>query len=59
MDGNYLPIGATVLTSIVLGCQIEDEAKLVIEALVKEYAPDVRVRQAIRAPNKYRLVVEE
>jgi len=59
MDGNYLPIGATDLTSIVLGCQIEDQAKLVIEALVNEHAPHVRVRRAIRAPNKYRLVVEE
>lgn len=58
MDGNYLPIGATDLTSIILGCQIEDEAKATIEALVNEHAPHVRVRRAIRAPNKYRLVVE-
>lgn len=56
--GNYLQIGP-VLTSIILGCQIEDEAAAKIGELAREHAPHVRVRRARRASNQYRLVVED
>jgi Protein of unknown function (DUF2971) len=59
MDGNYLKIGPNDLTSIILGCQIQGEAKAKIEALVEKYAPNVRLRHARRAPNKYRLDIED
>lgn len=58
MDGNYLSVDANDLKSIIVGCQAEDEAVKCIRALVKEHAPGVAVRQARRAPNKYRLVIE-
>jgi hypothetical protein len=57
MDGDYLQIGPHDLTSIILGCQIEDEANVKIRELVRDHAPNVKVRQARRALNKYRLVI--
>ncbi|MGA7239270.1 MAG: hypothetical protein WBY44_26545, partial [Bryobacteraceae bacterium] len=39
--------------------QIQGEAKAKIEALVEKYAPNVRLRHARRAPNKYRLDIED
>jgi hypothetical protein len=59
MDGNYLPIGTNDLTSIILGCQLERDSKAAITELVGQHAPHVKVRQAKRAPNKYRLVIED
>lgn len=59
MDGNYLKIGPTDLTSIILGCQITDEAGSAIQDLVKQDAPHVKVRHARRAPDKYQLVIGE
>jgi hypothetical protein len=57
MDGNYLNIGPTDLTSIVLGCQVTDQAALSIQDLVRQHAPHVKVRQARRALNRYHLVI--
>ena len=59
MDGNYLRIGDGDLKSIILGCQIEAEARLKIEATVREHAPNVKVRRSRRALNKYRLLIED
>jgi hypothetical protein len=59
MDGNYLGIGPADLTSIILGCQVEDRADAEIRKLVKDHAPNVRVRKAKRALNEYRLVIED
>jgi Protein of unknown function (DUF2971) len=58
MDGNYLSIGANDLKSIIVGCQADDETITAIKTLVGEHAPTVQVRQARRAPNKYRLVID-
>jgi Protein of unknown function (DUF2971) len=58
MDGNYLPIGAGDLTSIILGCQIDNKAATSIEEMVRDHAPKVRLRRAVRAPNRYRLVIQ-
>jgi Protein of unknown function (DUF2971) len=57
MDGNHLQIGPEALISIIMGCQIEDEARKTIRKLVKEHAPHVRVCQAMRSMNKYRLII--
>jgi len=59
MDGNHLNIGPDDLTSIILGCQIEDEASAKIRELVRDFAPNVKVSQTRRALNKYRLVIED
>lgn len=58
MEGDYLIIGPKDLTSIILGCQIEDKSAKAIEEMVRAHAPKVKIRRAVRAPNKYRLVVE-
>lgn len=58
MQGNYLSIGPNDLKSIILGCQAEDETIETVTALVEQHAPGVVVRQAKRAPNKYRLIIE-
>ncbi len=57
MDGNYLPIGPRDLASILLGCQITDQAAHIIQDLVRQHAPDVKVRQARRALHKYHLAI--
>jgi hypothetical protein len=59
MDGNYLQLGPNDLASIILGCQIEDDAMVKIKELVKEYAASVKVRQVRRALNRYQLVIED
>lgn len=59
MEGNYLSFDAADLRSIILGCQATDESIQTVRALVKEHAPTVAVRQARRALNKYRLVIED
>lgn len=58
-DGNYLSIGPEDLKSIIVGCQAEDETIKTVTALVKEHAPNVAVRRARRASNKYRLIIED
>lgn len=58
MDGNYLSLGPNDLRSIIVGCQADNETINAIETLVREHAPGVTVRQAKRALNKYRLVIE-
>ncbi len=58
MDGDYLSIGSGDLKSIIIGCQADDGTTNTIKALVRELAPQVAVRYASRAPNKYRLVIE-
>jgi hypothetical protein len=57
LDGNYLQIGPNDLLSIIMGCQIGAKARKTIRKLVKEHAPSVKVRQALRSMNKYRLVI--
>jgi hypothetical protein len=57
MHSGYLQIGPRDLTSIILGCQIDDDANVKIRELVRKHAPHVKVRQARRALNKYRLVI--
>lgn len=59
MEGNYLSIGDDDLSSIILGCQLEDEAAAVIAQLVAQHSPTVRVRKARRSPNSYRLVIDD
>jgi hypothetical protein len=58
MDGNYLSISPKDLKSIIVGCQADEETIKSVRVLVEEYAPSVAVRQAKRAPNKYRLIIE-
>jgi hypothetical protein len=59
LSGDYLPIGAGDLTSIVLGCQTSTEAEQKIKKLVADHAPHITIRHAVRSPNKYRLVLQD
>jgi hypothetical protein len=58
MQGSYLSISPNDLKSIIVGCQANDATIASIKTLVAKHAPGVVVRQAKRAPNKYRLVIE-
>lgn len=58
MDGNYLSIGPDDLKSVIVGCQASDDTITSIRTMVKEYAPNIAVRRAVRAANRYRLVIE-
>lgn len=61
MNGNYLSIGLGDLKLIIVGCQASNESIQVIRSMVNKYAhrQHVAVRYARRAPNKYRLVIED
>jgi Protein of unknown function (DUF2971) len=54
-DNNFVKLPKGALKSIIVGCQgsVEDVRKL-----VKEFAPDIQVRQAIRVPNKYAVRID-
>jgi hypothetical protein len=58
MDGNYLSIEPTDLKSIIVGCQTDEDSTKTIRRLRSQYAPHVAVRFAVRAVNRYRLVIE-
>ena len=53
-DFFHLPPGA--LRSIIVGCAADYEA---IKKIVLEYMPGLPIRKVVRAPNLYRLVIEE
>ena len=59
MNGNYLSIGPRDLKSIIVGCQANNESIQTIRGLVERYAQHVAVRYARRAPNKYRLLIDD
>lgn len=58
LNGSYLSIGVKDLKSIILGCQISPEAERQIRDIVTGHAPTVAVRNAMRSPDKYRLVLQ-
>ena len=59
LAGNYLSISRDDLKSIILGCQVGSEAERKIRKLVADYAPHVKIRHAVRLPDKYRLILQE
>ncbi len=56
LEGNYLTIGPSALKSIIVGCQADYDA---ISKLVRRDAPRLRVRRALRAANRYRLLIRD
>ena len=59
MVGNFLPLTPNDLKSIILGCQADKQTMETVRTLVTEHAPSVLIRHAKRAPNKYRLIIED
>jgi len=61
MNGDHLSIDPRDLKSIIVGCQAKNESIQAIRGLVEKYAHGhhMAVRYARRAPNKYRLVIED
>jgi hypothetical protein len=55
LNGGYLSFENRALTSIIVGCQADYGA---IKTFVATHAPQLPVRKAVRAPNKYRLIIE-
>ena len=54
-ENNYLKFPKGALTSIIIGCQANYEE---IHELVQKTAPWVKVKKAIRTPNRYDLTIE-
>lgn len=55
-DNNLLNLPKGALMSVIVGCQCDHEK---VAALVKATAPDVKVRRAVRVPNRYELRIED
>jgi hypothetical protein len=53
--GNYVKLPTGALTSIILGCESQDQAE--VESIVREYAPGVLVKRAVRVANQYKLTI--
>ena len=54
-ENNYLKFPKGALTSIIIGCQANYEE---VHELVQNTAPWVKVKKAIRTPNRYDLTIE-
>jgi hypothetical protein len=54
-DKDFLSLSPGALTAVVAGCNADVRA---IRSIVREHAPDIKVKACIRAHNKYTLSVE-
>jgi hypothetical protein len=54
-DNDFINLPRGVLQSVTIGCLAETPSRVLIEDLVKTYAPNVLVRQAALAPDRYEL----
>lgn len=55
-DDSFLQLPANALTAIIVGCQGDyNQVKNIVDAS----DPSVKVKRAVRVPNRYRLLVEE
>jgi hypothetical protein len=59
MKDGFLPIGATSLHAIIMGCQMGEDEEQEIRQLVKKHAPYVRLKRAVRVPHNYLLTLED
>jgi hypothetical protein len=57
IDGNYVALPDGAVTAIVLGCQ--NTAKEEVRDIIKEHAPGLPIKRAVRIPNEYRLRIVE
>jgi hypothetical protein len=56
-DNDFLILPPGVLKSIIIGCLASEESRHLVASLVRTHAPDVLVRQAALAPDRYDLVI--
>jgi hypothetical protein len=56
-DNSFLTLPPGVLKSIIIGCLASEESRRLVASLVRTHAPDVLVRQATLAPDRYDLVI--
>jgi Protein of unknown function (DUF2971) len=56
-DNGFLELPPGVLKSIIIGCLASKESRQLVASLVRTHAPDVLVRQAASAPDRYDLVI--
>ena len=54
-DNDLLTLPRGALRSVTIGCLADDPSRVLIEHLVKTHAPDVLVRRATLAPDRYEL----
>lgn len=55
-DKGFLKLPKGALVSVIVGCQGDYEK---VRALVQTFAPDVKVKRAVRVPNRYALKIDE
>jgi hypothetical protein len=56
-DNGFLELPPGVLKSIIIGCLASKESRQLVASLVRTHAPDILVRQATLAPDRYDLVI--
>lgn len=54
-DNSLLQLPAGALRAVITGCQKDHDS---VRTLVQQVAPQVRVRRAVRVPNRYELTIE-
>jgi hypothetical protein len=57
LAGDFLILPPGVLKSIIIGCHASEESRRLVASLVRTHAPDVLVRQAASARDRYDLVI--
>jgi Protein of unknown function (DUF2971) len=56
LDGNYLTLPKGSLKAAIVGCEAPYAE---IEVVFKKHAPDLPLKRAVRAPNRYRLAIAD
>lgn len=56
LNGNYLSIPTGALQSLISGCEADHER---VGNLVKEIAPGLKIKRAVRAVSEYKLEIME
>jgi hypothetical protein len=54
-DGDFFRLPPGTLKSVIAGCQADYDA---ITKVVKDYAPGLPIKRAVRLPNHYKLKIE-
>jgi hypothetical protein len=56
LDGDFLPLPSGALESVIVGCEAPVSA---VARIVREFDPGLTIKRMVRAPNRYKLEMEE
>jgi hypothetical protein len=57
LHGNFVLLPAGALTAVVVGCESPDYADIL--SIVRDHAPSILVKRAVRVPNHYKITIED